>query len=276
LANNGRHLRGPQVSVPKTGEIAGLHCDCVIDPGALGIGATTAMYSIVRSVLLSPLPYENPTQLVGIGFTQPGGPPNNEQTGATGDVLLANSTVFSSIGIADDGAPRQRIGKYLIVAQVALASTLLSAGALLLGAFIHMRSIPPGFQPQHVFALQVTLKGDAYVSTQHTQQFITSVEEHLRRIPGIVQVATVNGLPLDRGLNTSGGPAAHRELIKISEARFITPGYFRSLGTTVLAGADISDADTVATQPVALINERAAKLWFPGVLRRSRTSLETM
>jgi hypothetical protein len=70
-------------------------------------------------------------------------------------------------------------------------------------------------------------------------------------------------LPLDRGLNTSGGPAAHRELIKICEARFITPGYFRSLGTAVLAGADISDADTVATQPVVLINERAAELWFP-------------
>jgi predicted permease len=164
---------------------------------------------------------------------------------------------------AGESAPRQPIGKYLIVAQVALASTLLSAGALLLGAFVHVRSIPPGFQPQHVFALQVTLKGDAYASTQHTQQFISSVEEHLRRIPGNVQVATVNGLPLDRGLNTSGGPAAHRELIKISEARFITPGYFRSLGTTVLAGADISDADTGATQPVALINERAAKLWFP-------------
>jgi predicted lysophospholipase L1 biosynthesis ABC-type transport system permease subunit len=82
-----------------------------------------------------------------------------------------------------ESAPRQRIGKYLIVAQVALASTLLSAGALLLGAFVHMRSIPSGFQPQHVFALQVTLKGDAYASTQHTQQFISSVEERLRRIP---------------------------------------------------------------------------------------------
>jgi ABC-type antimicrobial peptide transport system permease subunit len=85
----------------------------------------------------------------------------------------------------------------------------------------------------------------------------------LRRIPGVVQVATVNGLPLDRGLNTSGGPAAHRELIKISEARFVTPGYFRTVGTTILAGTDISDADSASTQPVALINERAAKLWFP-------------
>jgi hypothetical protein len=57
--------------------------------------------------------------------------------------------------VAGESAPRQRIGKYLIVAQVALASTLLSAGAILLGAFVHIRSIPPGFQPQHLFAFHL-------------------------------------------------------------------------------------------------------------------------
>jgi hypothetical protein len=76
-------------------------------------------------------------------------------------------------------------------------------------------------EPRLAFGRTVVLRY-RYASTQHTQQFISSVEERLRRIPGIVQVATVNGLPLDRGLNTSGGPAAHRELIKISEALYNT------------------------------------------------------
>jgi predicted permease len=173
-----------------------------------------------------------------------------------------SSSQLGGARTAGESSPRQRVGKSLIVAQVALASTLLSVGAVLLGAFLHMRSIPPGVRPQHLFALQVNLKGDAYASSRHTQQFIAAVEERLRRIPGIVQVATVNGLPLDRGLNMAGGPANHRELIKISEARFVTPGYFRTVGTTILVGTDISESDTAKTQRVALINERAAKLWF--------------
>src|SRR5882757_1791821 len=70
----------------------------------LGIGATTAMYSIVRSTLLAPLPYLHQAELVGLGFSPPGDAPNPEQTGESADFLLAHATSFSSIGIADDGA----------------------------------------------------------------------------------------------------------------------------------------------------------------------------
>jgi predicted permease len=164
---------------------------------------------------------------------------------------------------AGESAPQQRLGKSLIVAQVALATTLLSAGALLLSVFVHMRSVPPGVRPQHMYALQVNLKGNAYNSSLHTQQFISAVEQRLRAIPGVAQVATINGLPLDRGLNNSGGPAGHPDQIGYTETRFVTPGYFSTAGTTVLAGSDISDGDTATSQPVALINERAAKRWFP-------------
>lgn len=160
-------------------------------------------------------------------------------------------------------APQQRLGKSLIVAQVALATTLLSVGALLLSVFVDMRSVPPGVQPQHLYALQANLKGNAYNSSLHSQQFITAVEQRLRAIPGVARVATINGLPLDRGLNNSGGPADHPDQIGYTETRFVTPGYFRTAGSPLLAGSDISPADTATSQPVALINERAAKRWFP-------------
>ncbi len=174
--------------------------------------------------------------------------------------LVAGLGNARSVG---ESASRQRLGKSLIVAQVALATTLLSVGALLLSVFVHMRSVPPGVRPQHLYALQVNLKGNAYNSSLHTQQFVSAVEQRLRAIPGVAQVATVNGFPLDRGLNNSGGPADHPDQMGYAETRFVTPGYFRTAGSTVLAGTDISAGDTATSQPVALINERAAQRWFP-------------
>ena len=176
-------------------------------------------------------------------------------------------TIGSSLGstrTAGESAPQQRLSKALIVAQVTLATVLLSAGTLLLSTFLHMRAISSGVHPPHLHVLQVNLKGDTYSSTLHTQQFISAVEQRLLQIPGVAQVATVNGLPIDRGLNSSGGPANHPDQIAYTQSRFVTPGYFRTVGTTLLAGADITDADTATSQPVALINEFAAKRWFPG------------
>jgi predicted permease len=164
---------------------------------------------------------------------------------------------------AGESAPQQRVSKSLIVAQVALATMLLSAGAFLLSAFLHMRSMPPGIRPQHLYALQVNLKGDTYASSTRTQQFISAVEDRLRQIPGVARVSTVNGLPLDTGLNDSAGPSDRPAEVKNAEIRFVTPGFFATAGTTLLAGGDISQADTATSQPVVLINEVAAKRWFP-------------
>lgn len=70
---------------------------------ALGIGATTAMYSIVHSTLLAPLPYPHAEELVGLGFEQPGELPNNPQTGESADFIEAQAKSFASIGVADGG-----------------------------------------------------------------------------------------------------------------------------------------------------------------------------
>ena len=141
---------------------------------------------------------------------------------------------------------------------------LLSTGAVLLGTFLHLRSIPSGVRPQHLSVLQVNLKGEAYASSLLTQQFVTSVADRLRQIPGVAEVAAVNGLPLDRGLNNHGYPLGRTELQRNVESRFVTPGYFRTVGTPLLAGTDLSASDTATSPHVVLINQRTADLWWPG------------
>jgi putative ABC transport system permease protein len=119
-------------------------------------------------------------------------------------------------------------------------------------------------RPQHLYALQVNLKGNAYASAAHTQQFIAASEDRLRQIPGVAQVSVIDGLPLDRGLNDGAGPADHADQIKNSEIRLVSPGYFRTSGLELLAGNDISAAESVTAPNVAIINDLAAKQWFPG------------
>ncbi len=69
---------------------------------ALGLGASAAVYSIIHTVLLEPLPYADPDRLVGVAFTFPQEKPNAEQTGRAADFLRENSQEFSSNAVLDD------------------------------------------------------------------------------------------------------------------------------------------------------------------------------
>ncbi len=61
---------------------------------ALGIGATITMYSVVRNVLLEPLPYPEQQRLVGVAFTFPQEKPNNEQAGTGADFIREHARSF--------------------------------------------------------------------------------------------------------------------------------------------------------------------------------------
>lgn len=157
-----------------------------------------------------------------------------------------------------------RLGKGLMIGQVAVAMVLLSAASLLLGSFLKIASTPTGMQVKQLVVAQVSLKGQAYEKTLATDQFVTKVIGELEHQPGVERVAAVNGLPLDRGLNEGGRPADRPEMKEIVEFRTVTPGYFRTLGITLLAGRDLTEADRAGAPNVVLVNEKAAEKWWPG------------
>ncbi len=160
--------------------------------------------------------------------------------------------------------PQARLGRTLIVAQVAFSMLLLSAASLLLGSFLKLRAVPSGVKASHLVIAQVTLKGEHYATTLHTAQFIEKVLGQLASTPGIERAAAISGLPLDRGLNMGGRPADQPGHNQVMELRGITPGYFRTAGITLLAGRDFTPYDRADTPPVAVVSETAARKWWPG------------
>jgi predicted permease len=72
---------------------------------ALGIGVTAAVYSVIQTVLLEPLPYPDADSLVGVAFTWPQERPNAEQTGPTYELVRDNIHAFSSVALMDDSGP---------------------------------------------------------------------------------------------------------------------------------------------------------------------------
>ncbi|WP_263385351.1 ABC transporter permease [Granulicella arctica] len=169
------------------------------------------------------------------------------------------------VGTMGGSVSQIRLGKALMVGQVALAMVLLSTASLLLGTFLKLRAVPSGVLVERLTVAQVTLKGGPYAGTQHTERFIQKVIAGLAHYPGVQRVAAVNGLPLDRGLNSGAHPVEQPNLNdNMVEFRAITPGYFRTLGVSVLQGRDVADQDRAGVAPVAMVNEEAARRWWPG------------
>ena len=168
-------------------------------------------------------------------------------------------------GIAD-GRGQRRTGRALVVGQVALSLTLVTAAGLWLGSFRKLVTIDPGFRRQGVLALSMNF-GRPVPGADQQETTRNELLRRLRALPG-VRAAGV-GLPVPfvgGGLGnevilvdgfTPSSPENARALVsRVSE------GYLEALGIPLVAGRGISPADGVHAPHVAVINEAMARRFF--------------
>jgi len=165
---------------------------------------------------------------------------------------------------------RHRARKTLVVVQVALALVLLICSGLMIRTFQALMHVSPGFtdpdtlQVFHLFIPESRVPDTQRDGVLRMQQ---QIENKIAAIPGVSSVTFGSTIPLE-GFSQNDPVFAQDhsykqgELPAIRRFKFITPGYLATLGTPLVAGRDLTWAETYQKRPVAIISENLAKeLW---------------
>lgn len=188
-----------------------------------------------------------------------------------------------SAGLADlsrgsTSAPgRTRVRDLLVIGQIATTLLLLVGATVLMRSFLSVRQVMPGFDPDRVLSVHVTIPRTQYPLLPQVAGFYTRVLDRIESLPGVVAVGMVNRLPLS-GNNQTGGveiegvdPSTNSPNV---ETRVTSPGYFRALEIPIKEGRSFLWSDGADAPRVAIVDERFARIAWPGISpigRRLRT-----
>jgi predicted permease len=181
------------------------------------------------------------------------------------DLAIAGSRL-SSRGVV---AGPTRLGRALVVAEIALASVLLVGAGLLIESFQAIRGTSLGFRPEQVLTARVQLPRSAYSDGARRSQFVTDVLDRVRALPGVESAGYTSAVPLVWKGGTTGffaeGLPVDRSLAYDAANRVVSPGYMQTIRMTLRAGRFFEAKDDANGEPVAIINARMAEQYWPGV-----------
>jgi putative ABC transport system permease protein len=153
----------------------------------------------------------------------------------------------------------------LVVIEVALSVVLLVSACLTVRSFVALRQVQLGFRPEHVMVVDLPLSPRRYQSWEQRNQFAREFLERVQNLPG-VQAATIGngGLPfggpqLDYAIE--GHPDSEARQINLD---LVSADYLGTMRIPLKHGRMLTEREITDSEPVAVINEAAAKLWPAG------------
>ena len=172
------------------------------------------------------------------------------------------------------GRGQSRLRDLLVVTELAVSVALVIGAGLLIRSFWTLRHVDPGFTPQNVVQAELQLPSARYPQDyshfpdwREIQGFYKQTLDRVGALSGAESVAFANVGPLMLGFTNSfvieGREAeAARGQAEIY-TRMVTPSYFRTVGLPLIQGRALADRDDAHAPQVAVLNESAARRYFP-------------
>ena len=166
------------------------------------------------------------------------------------------------------GRSQHRLRHALIIGEVAFAMILLAAAGLFLRGLHRFINTDPGWQVDGLVTANMSLRGEKYATDKQRVAFLTELENRLSTVPGVQHVAIGGSHPVF-GYNSSssflveGQPEPPPD--KYPEMFFepVSSKYFQTLGARLQQGRTFNSADTADHPRVVIINEAAARTFWP-------------
>ncbi|HMD33736.1 MAG TPA: ABC transporter permease [Vicinamibacterales bacterium] len=165
------------------------------------------------------------------------------------------------------GRERHFARNSLVVVQVALALMLLVGSGLMIRTFQALRHVQPGFAaPEQVQTFRVSIPRAQVREEVAVVRMTQALADRIAAIPGVTAIAMTSNVPMTSSgwhdpIFTADQPGSDK-LPPIRTFRFVSPGFFATMGTRIVAGRDFSWSDLYEDHNVAMVSESLAReLW---------------
>jgi putative ABC transport system permease protein len=189
------------------------------------------------------------------------------------------TTTLRQEGRGSNGSRRRsRLRHVLVIGELALSLVLMVAAGLLLRSFWDLFKVQLGFNPTRVMAIESSLpvpndpKTDIYRTATQESVFLREALRRIRTLPGVEETAVSDrqAIPLGHGQNdrrmiplVREGEEGQSSQPPLIDTSIVSPEYFHVLGMTLARGRLFVDQDLEATPLVAVINQAAARTYWP-------------
>jgi putative ABC transport system permease protein len=157
----------------------------------------------------------------------------------------------------------------LVIAELAVAVLLASGAGLLVRTLLSLGRVDPGYHAANVLTMEVGLPQSRYPTPDRRLRFYEDVQRQLAALPGVRAASIGTSVPLagwdigmgfhvigDAPVDPSHTPSAHYQMIG--------PRYFDALGIPLRAGRAFTDADTIRSTPVCIVNDAFVREYARG------------
>jgi putative ABC transport system permease protein len=180
------------------------------------------------------------------------------------------SAILGSMGrTASASRERHRVRNILVIAQVTIALVLLVCAGLMIRTFQALQSVDPGFtQAERLQTMRIAIPASLVAEPRRVMRIQNDIIEKLAALPGVASAGFATEMPMEGfgsnwdSINVEDKPYREGEFPPLRFYKYASPDFFRTSGTRIVAGREMTWNEVYDVRPVVLVSENLAReLW---------------